>query len=68
MLLQLPNEDASVESKGVDGTVEYSIPAHWVGRYHIVSKCGWWMGEVCIVRIDGARYIDWLYAYSLKID
>lgn len=68
MPLQLPNEDTLVEFKSVDGTAEYSIPAHWVGRHDIVSKCGWWIGEVRIVITDGARHIDWLYACSLKID
>lgn len=63
-MLLLPSEDVLVNL----GDAEYSIPAYWIGRHDIVSKCGWWMGEVRIVSIDGVRYIDWLYAYSLKID
>lgn len=64
MLMQLPNEEALV----LAGNVEYCIPADWTGGHTIVSTCGWWVGSVYIVDIDGARHIEWLKAYSIRFD
>lgn len=63
-LLQLPHEDAWVNA----GDAQYLIPADWLGEHEIVSECGWWIGNVCIVQTESARYIEWLYAYSIKFD
>jgi hypothetical protein len=64
MLIPLPGEDAWLRF----GEAEYLIPVNWEGERNIVSECGWWIGTICIVAIDGARFIDWLEAYSLKLD
>jgi hypothetical protein len=64
LLLRLPSDDAWVSA----GDASYLIPADWVGEHEIVSECGWWMGKICIVEIDGMRYIEWLQAYSLNLD
>ena len=64
LLLRLPNDDAWITAD----TASYFIPADWVGEHEIVSDCGWWRGKICIVKIEGERYIKWLQAYSLDID
>lgn len=64
MLLQLPNEDASINA----GDAEYVILADWVGVHDIVSVCGWWIGKVSIVEINSVRYVEWLQSYSPKFD
>lgn len=64
MLLQLPDEDASIYA----GEAEYRIPAELVGILDIVSVCGWWIGKINIMKIENARYVEWLQSYSPKFD
>jgi len=64
MPLPLPDEDAWIQS----AEAQYFIPAHLCGTHDIVSECGWWIGQVHVVQQDGERYLDWLYAYSLKFE
>ncbi len=64
MLLQLPDEDASIYA----GDAEYRIPADWKGVHKIVSECGWWIGTISIVQIESKRYVEWLQSYSLRFD
>lgn len=64
MLMQLTNEDVLIQA----GSAQYLIHADWSGVHDIVSECGWWIGKVRIVHQNGLRYIDWLYAYSIKFD
>ena len=64
VLLQLPDEDASIYA----GDTEYRIPADWKGVHEIVSKCGWWIGTISIVQIENKRYVEWLQSYSPRFD
>jgi hypothetical protein len=64
MLLLLPSKNASV----CVGDVEYSVPNDWVGQHDITSDCGWWIGQISIVQVDGERYLEWLKTYSLRFD
>ena len=64
MLLQLPDEDVLIQA----GEAQYLIHADWSGVHGIVSQCGWWIGQARVVQNDDVRYVDWLYAYSIKFD
>ena len=61
-MLELPNDACTLFA----GDAKYSIPSEWDGEHEIVSHCGWWIGIIKIVHIDGKRYMDWLKVYSLR--
>lgn len=64
MLLQIPDEDVLLQA----GDAKYLVHADWTGVHDIVSECGWWMGQICVVQHGCERHVDWLYAYSINFE
>ena len=61
---QLPDQDIWIKV----GPAELLIPSDWVGVRDVMSECGWWAGQVSIVKKDGIRYLDWFAIYSPRSD
>ena len=62
--MPIPDEDAWI----MLGEAEFLVPKDWRGRRRIVSECGWWIGEIHIVRFMGCRWLKSLEVYSLVFD
>lgn len=60
----LPDQDVWLKA----GPAEVLIPAEWGGVRDIMSECGWWAGQISIVKKDGIRYLDWFAFYSPRDD